>query len=104
MASSTGTGICRNTAEKSGEDEVFEKYKRVPGETRLLGDGGRLSIKAGRLEVVWSFARKGKGYIYYFPERVRVQIANAHDFEKIDLNRFAAGLPVQCEINQQGER
>ena len=79
--------------EESGEGEVFEKYKRFPGnkpgEYRVVNDGGKLSLKAGPLHVMWSFAAAGKGYIYhYHPQFVRVQTANARDFEKIDLSRF----------------
>ncbi len=80
--------------EERGEGEVFEKYRNLPGskpgETQVVNDGGKLSIKAGALKVVWSAAQAGRGYIYYHPELIRVQIANASDFEKLDLGRFAA--------------
>jgi tetratricopeptide (TPR) repeat protein len=81
--------------EECGEGEVFEKYRRLPGnkpgEVRVLDGGGKLSLQAGPLKVTWSFAQKGKGYIYYFPECVHVQIASARDFEKIELTRFMVG-------------
>jgi hypothetical protein len=38
--------------------------------------------------VEWSYSAKGRGWIYYRPEEVRVQIANAKEFEKLDLKRF----------------
>jgi tetratricopeptide (TPR) repeat protein len=81
--------------EESGEGAVFEKFKTIssnePNEVRVPNNDGKLTLKAGPLHVAWSFAEAGKGYIYYHPEYVRVQIASASDFEKIDLSRFTAG-------------
>jgi hypothetical protein len=79
--------------EESGKDKVFEKYKRVPGkkpgEMGVVDVGSRLMIQPGPIRVEWSMHGKGTGWIYYRPEDLRVQIANARDFEKIDLQRFA---------------
>jgi hypothetical protein len=53
-------------------------------------DGGMLFINAGTIKLEWSRSRKGGcGWIYYRPEEIRVQIANAKEFEKIKLQRFA---------------
>jgi hypothetical protein len=78
--------------EAAGAGEVFERYIRLPGdkpnETRVIDDGGQLYLKAGPARVEWSYGGKGKGHIYYRPEYVRVESANARDFEKLDLSRF----------------
>jgi tetratricopeptide (TPR) repeat protein len=78
--------------EESGEGEVFEQHKRLSGDTlveaQVVNDRGKLTLEAGPLHLTWSFAGAGKGYIYYHPEFICVEIANARDFEKIDLNRF----------------
>jgi tetratricopeptide (TPR) repeat protein len=78
--------------EEFGEGKVFEKSRTIhgskPDEVHRVNDKEELVLEAGPLHVVWSFAEVGKGYIYYHPEHVRVQIASANDFEKIDLNRF----------------
>jgi hypothetical protein len=83
--------------EKSGTGEVFEKYKRLPGnksnETEVVDDGSQLYFKAGPAIVEWSYVAKGKGFIYYRPEFVRVQIASARDFNKLDLRRFTKKPP-----------
>jgi hypothetical protein len=78
--------------EETGNGKAFEKYRRVPGdkpgEMGVIDEGGRLFLKAGPLKVRWSYASKGKGYIYYNPKHIQVQIAGAKYFEKIDLSRF----------------
>jgi hypothetical protein len=81
--------------DRSGEGKVFEKYERVPAEgpqgqvvTGAVDRGSRLFITAGPVKLEWSYSRKGRGWVYYQPEQVRVQIANASEFEKIDLKRF----------------
>jgi hypothetical protein len=82
--------------ERSGEGKVFEKYERVPtqgphGEvvTGIVDRGSELFLTAGSVKLEWSYSAKGRGWVYYQPEQVRVQIANAAEFEKIDLKRFA---------------
>jgi hypothetical protein len=84
--------IPKDGKEESGTGELFEKYKRrpsdKPGKTLVVDDGGQLFLKAGPSKVEWSYSGKGKGHIYYRPEYVRLQIADAGDFEKIDLKRF----------------
>jgi hypothetical protein len=82
--------------EQTGDGKVFEKVERVPTKgphgqvvTGVVDKGSQLFIAAGPMKLQWSFAAKGKGWVYYRPEEVRVQIANAKDFEKLDLRRFA---------------
>ena len=78
--------------EESGEGKVFEKYKLVPtkdpDKMEVVDEGSQLFLKAGPIKVEWSYSMAGRGWIYYTPEVVRVQIANAKEFEKVDLKRF----------------
>jgi hypothetical protein len=81
--------------ESTGKGKVFEKYERVPkkgphGEimTTVIDRGSELFITAGSIKLEWSYSCKGRGWVYYYPEQVRVQIADAKSFEKIDLKRF----------------
>ena len=76
-----------------GIGKLFEKYKRFPGkkadEFEVVDDGGELWFKAGPFEVEWSRAAADRGWIYYSPEKVRVHIAHAKNFDGLDLKRFA---------------
>jgi hypothetical protein len=82
--------------ETSGEGKVFEKYRRVPTKagphgqvvTGLEDLGSELVIAAGPVRLEWSYSAPGRGWVYYQPEQIRVQIANAKEFEKSDLKRF----------------
>jgi hypothetical protein len=62
--------------EVSGEGSVFEK------ETNGKSDGGTLKLVAGDLSLKWSRGDTESGWIYYEPEKMRVQIADADRFEK----------------------
>lgn len=79
--------------EISGEGSVWETY--VDGKY----DGGNLDIKAGPITFEWSRGGDDRGWVYYQPEDLRLQIANADRFEehegldskkieKLDLKRF----------------
>jgi len=72
--------------------KLFEKYKQLPGkkagEVEVVNDGGEMWFKVGPFEVEWSRATEGSGWIYYSPEKVRVNIAHAEEFDKLDLKRF----------------
>lgn len=73
------------------------RYESADGKTKLSGegkvlerrlDGGRggydetlLVIKAGAISLRWSKGGKERGWIYYPPETVQVQLAHAKDFE-----------------------
>ena len=82
--------------EESGEGKVFEKYRRVPTKdgpqgqvvTGLEDLGSKLVLAAGPIKLEWSYSAPGRGWIYYQPEQIRVQIANAKEFDKADLKRF----------------
>src|SRR5262249_47465014 len=70
--------------ERSGEGKVFEKYERVPTPgpngmvvTGLVDRGSELFLTAGPVKLEWSYSAKRRGWVYYQPEQVRVQIAKA---------------------------
>jgi hypothetical protein len=80
-----------------GEGSVFERYK--DGNY----DGGQLTIKAGAIRIGWSAGGDNvRGWVYYKPESMRLQIADGKRFEdnavedgdqvslyeKLDLRRF----------------
>jgi hypothetical protein len=82
--------------EQTGEGKVLEKYERVPTKgpqgrvvTGAVDKGSRLVIEAGLIKLEWSYSAKGRGWVYYRPEEVRVQIGNARDLATCDLRRFA---------------
>jgi hypothetical protein len=82
----------------SGTGTVFEKYT----DGRADDAGSQLFIQAGPLQVMWSDGSATRGWIYYSPETITVQIASANDFDdrveivlgkrrafkKLDLRRF----------------
>lgn len=82
--------------EVTGGGRVYELY------TDGKYDGGELTIKAGEVDVVWSRGGLDRGWLYYEPETLRLQIANADRFEntyqdvekqvidrpQVDLRRF----------------
>jgi hypothetical protein len=78
---------------ESGSGKVFEKYKRIPpdkpNEFDVVDEGSELYLKAGPLKLEWSYSSDERGWVYYNPDKVRVQIAKADDFDKISLGRFA---------------
>lgn len=82
--------------EVTGGGRVYELY------TDGKYDGGELTIKAGEVDVVWSVGGLDRGWLYYEPETLRLQIANANRFDntyqdeekqvidrpQVDLKRF----------------
>ena len=88
----------------AGEGELFETRNR---QGQMVG---KRYIEAGDIRVPWSVADDAKGWIYYSPEKLRVQLGNALDFRGrlerrpdndaeqkvpgIDLNRFQIPRPV----------
>jgi hypothetical protein len=75
-----GTGVlCEKFTLKATKDpKLFEK----------IDIGSQLFIKIESISVEWSFNLKGRGWIYYSPENVRVQLGHAKDFHTVDLRRF----------------
>jgi hypothetical protein len=78
--------------EHKGSDFVCEKYRRIPTADpkrfERRDEGSRLWLKAGPLDLEWSYRMPGMGWVYYSPELVRVQIAHAKDFPTVALKRF----------------
>jgi len=82
------------TKHATGAGQVFERYKEG------VYDGGELFINAGPIKIGWSHHDPGKGWVYYNPDKVRVHLAHADNFEggkpgfgghvaeKLDLTRF----------------
>ena len=71
----------------------FEKY------TDGQYDGGSLWIEAGTIRIGWSTRDAGQGWVYYEPEKMRLQIANADRFETSeDDPRFGNALPIRTEM------
>lgn len=82
--------------EVTGGGRVYELY------TDGKYDGGELTIKAGEVGIVWSVGGLDRGWLYYEPEKLRLQVANANRFEntyqdvekqvidqhQVDLTRF----------------
>lgn len=82
--------------EVTGGGRLYELY------TDGKYDGGELTIKAGEIDIVWSVGGLDRGWLYYEPETLRLQIANANRFEntyqdeekqvidrpQVDLKRF----------------
>ncbi|HJZ57021.1 MAG TPA: RNA polymerase sigma factor [Gemmataceae bacterium] len=60
----------------SGGGKVFERYTD-DGKY----DGGDLHIEAGPIKIEWSVGDLNRGWIYYHPEKLSVQIAHARDFD-----------------------
>jgi len=69
----------------SGAGAVFEE--RENGRYA----GGQLFIKAGPFRLGWSDGGAARGWIYYNPEKLKVHIAHAKDFENSDEARI--GVP-----------
>jgi hypothetical protein len=78
---------------ESGTGAVYENYKRVPqkeaGKFAVEDLGSELYLKAGPIKLEWSLAEDESGWLYYNPDKVRVQIASADEFDKVSLKRFA---------------
>jgi hypothetical protein len=80
----------KGTEVVSGSGLLYERY--VPNEDKSVDsliDGGQLYVTAGHFKVEWSQGDASMGWIYYVPEKLRVQIANVKDFEELHLDRFS---------------
>lgn len=85
--------------EKASKKEIFgqgifcEKKRFLPADKPnafwVIDEGSQLFFKIGSsMELEWSYSMPGRGWIYYLPERLRVQIAHQEYFKTIDLHRF----------------
>jgi hypothetical protein len=81
-----------NKIEQKRDGLLCERTKEVgkDGKNRLVleDDGSQLELTAAAIKVKWSYGGPGRGWLYYNPEEVRVQIAHAKGFRTIDLARF----------------
>ena len=88
--------------ETIGAGSVFRKFKPLdkppivvvdgkkvdPKSEWSVDDGSVFFLKADSLKLGWTYQTTGSGWIYYEPEKIRVQIAHSKNFKKIDLTRF----------------
>jgi hypothetical protein len=79
--------------EEAGAGRVFERYKAVrrggPNDVEYVYDGGELWLTAGPVKVEWSRGGPKGGWVYFDPEKARVQAVEAAGLEALDLNRCA---------------
>jgi len=79
--------------QQTGNGLLVWRYKEVrqikPGEFLFEDAGSELWFKTGSGEVEWMWRTDESGWIHYDPDKVRVQIASAKEFDKLDLKRFA---------------
>lgn len=72
-----------------GEGTVSEKY------TDGKYDGGKLTIVAGPIRIGWSACGDGQGWVYYQPEKMRLQIASAARFQDEDKNAGQDSIRIE---------
>ena len=72
----------------TGAGEVFEHYARDRDTPFVVDAGSRLYVEAGSLGLEWSFSGPGKGWVYWKPEEMCVEMISVQDFDRIDLARF----------------
>ncbi len=83
------------SVEQRGTGEVYENREYLPpipkpGDSMAVVDhGSSLELKAGSFSLEWSRRDKSSGWIYFVPERERVELVNARTFDELDLQRFA---------------
>jgi hypothetical protein len=79
--------------EEAGTGKVFERYKAVqrggPNNVEYVYDGGELWLSAGPVKVDWSYGGTKSGWLYFDPEKVKVQAVEGAGLEALDLKRFA---------------
>jgi hypothetical protein len=80
--------------EQTGEGKVFERYKAVqgaggPNDVSYFYDGGELWLTAGPVKILWSRGDEKSGWLYFHPDKVRVQAVEGTDLGALDLKRFA---------------
>jgi hypothetical protein len=73
--------------EITGHGSVFERYRGGHY------DGGRLTILAGTIRIGWSAGDEARGWVYYEPESLRLQIASAKRFEDSDADGLRDSAP-----------
>jgi hypothetical protein len=79
--------------EQTGSGKVFERYKAVqrggPNDVDYVYDGGELWLTAGPVKMQWSRGGPKSGWVYFDPEKMKVQAVEGERLEALDLKRFA---------------
>jgi hypothetical protein len=79
--------------EEDGSGKVFERYKAIqrggPNDVEYVYDGGELSLSGGPVKIRWSRGGEKSGWLYFDPEKVRVQAVEGTELGTLDLKRFA---------------
>lgn len=115
LVTKTGAAAVVFTKETEEGVEYKFRYESADGKTQKMGTGkvsekdapaedkSNIFIEAGPIPLRWSYADKGKGWVYYDPSVLRVHLARAADYEdreeltpfdgpstvkKLDLKRF----------------
>jgi hypothetical protein len=81
--------------EALGEGRVFDKSRRLwiaPLHAQVIDLGNDVFIRAGPIKLQWSHGNNARGWIYYAPERMSVEIGAKGDFRRMDLARFLRGV------------
>lgn len=78
--------------ESAGSGRLVRSYRREktdnPQIVNLIDLGSVTSIKAKDVELRWGYQAPGRGWIYYYPEQMTVQIAHREYFEDVNLRIF----------------
>lgn len=76
--------------ETKGKGQLTAKYntRNENGKTFMDPDHDFMTIKAGKIALLWLAGDKEKGAYYYIPEFETVQLGDPTYFEDIELNRF----------------
>jgi hypothetical protein len=80
--------------EQTGTGKVFERYKAVqrgggPNDVTYVYDGGELWLTAGPVKLEWSRGGPTSGWVYFDPEKMKVQAVERARPESLDLKPFA---------------
>lgn len=79
--------------EETGIGKVFERYKAVqrggPNDVNYVYDGGEPWLTAGPVKLEWSRGGPKSGWVYFDPEKMKVQGVEGERLEALDLKRFA---------------
>lgn len=77
---------------KVGNGLLIDKVLYIPTNEKdvfeIDQNGSEFFIRAQTIKLEWSYYMQGKGWIYYYPEQYRVEIANSKQFDSLDLKRF----------------
>jgi len=71
-----------------GSGIVAERRKYKKTDNEALDIDSNLTIRAGKSDITWGYQAAGRGWIYYYPEKLSVHLAHRRDFAEIRLERF----------------